>query len=88
MGQMDAVRRNAGKDRFGWCRRRPGRRTSTDPAVIAPLKLHATEVSDMAAYRMQAVHERMMPQGGGPFQVATDRFTRFINASALPLRSE
>lgn len=38
--------------------------TSTDPEVVAALQLHATEVSDMAARGMQAVHERMMQQGG------------------------
>jgi hypothetical protein len=34
--------------------------TSTDPEVVAALQLHATEVSDMAARGMAAVHERMM----------------------------
>lgn len=38
--------------------------TSTDPEVVAALQLHATEVSDMAARGMQAVHERMMRSGG------------------------
>lgn len=37
--------------------------TSTDPEVVSALQLHATEVSDMAARGMQAVHERMMQQG-------------------------
>lgn len=33
--------------------------TSDDPALVAALKTHAAEVSDMAARGMQAVHERM-----------------------------
>lgn len=36
--------------------------TSDDPEVAEALKVHAGEVSDMAARGMQAVHERMMQQ--------------------------
>lgn len=39
--------------------------TSDDPEVAAALKVHAGEVSDMAARGMQAVHERMMQQHMG-----------------------
>jgi hypothetical protein len=38
--------------------------TSTDPEVVTALQVHAAEVSDMAARGMQAVHEKMMQQGG------------------------
>ncbi len=38
--------------------------TSDDPQMVAALHTHAAEVSDMAARGMQAVHERMMHQGG------------------------
>ena len=34
--------------------------TSTDPVVVEALQKHATEVSDLAARGMQAVHEQMM----------------------------
>jgi len=37
--------------------------TSNDPAIVAALQQHASEVSDMAAGGMQAVHERMMKDG-------------------------
>lgn len=38
--------------------------TSADPEVVTALQTHAVEVSDMAARGMQAVHEKMMKQGG------------------------
>ena len=37
--------------------------TSNDPAIVAALQQHASEVNDMAARGMQAVHERMMKDG-------------------------
>ena len=37
--------------------------TSANPEVVALLQKHASEVSDMSARGMQAVHERMMKNG-------------------------
>lgn len=39
-------------------------RTSTNPEVVAALHTHASEVSDMAARGMDAVHDMMMTRGG------------------------
>lgn len=38
--------------------------TSEDPELVAALQKHAAEVTDMADRGMQAVHEKMMANGG------------------------